>query len=534
MNDVIVVGSGTSGVNAAYPLAEAGKRVLILDVGYEDTVYRDIIPDLPFTEIRRTDDNQHRYFLGDAFEGIPFGKERVGAQLTPPRLHISAETERLMPVESGTFEALESLALGGLGAGWGAGVFPFDDSELRGLPITRADLDPHYEIVADRIGVSADRDDLLPFMAEYRSMLPPLEIDTNAEVVFERYRRYREVWNRRGFFMGRTPLAVCTTTHRGRGPQPYFDLDFWADKNRSVYRPRWTLEEMLQFPSFSYLSRRFVTSFKESESGVEVLARNLETGETETHHAPALILAAGTLSTARIVLRSTGNYETRVPILTNPYSYVPVINTGMLGREPRDRRHSLAQITAIYREPGKDTAPIQAQYFSYRSLLTFKLLKESPLSFRDSLILMRTLTPLFGILGINQEDYVTPSKYCALHRSEGDEPDRLEICSELSPEEERTRDRNDKIMVRFFRKLGCLPLKRIKLPQGTSIHYAGTFPMSAEPRDLTCDADCLLRGTKAVYLADGSVLAYLPAKGLTFTTMANANRVGARLLEKLG
>ena len=57
--------------------------------------------------------------------------------------------------------------------------------------------------------------------------------------------------------------------------------------------------------------------------------------------------------------------------------------------------------------------------------------------------------------------------------------------------------------------------------------------MTSDPRQLTCDADGRLRGTRSVYLTDGSFLAYQPAKGLTFTIMANANRVASRLAERL-
>ena len=84
MTDVIIVGSGPGGVNAAAPLVEAGRSVLLIDYGNEDRRYAALIPHQPFSELRRTDRQQHRYFLGDEFEGIPLGPVRVGAQLTPP------------------------------------------------------------------------------------------------------------------------------------------------------------------------------------------------------------------------------------------------------------------------------------------------------------------------------------------------------------------------------------------------------------------------------------------------------------------
>jgi choline dehydrogenase-like flavoprotein len=55
--------------------------------------------------------------------------------------------------------------------------------------------------------------------------------------------------------------------------------------------------------------------------------------------------------------------------------------------------------------------------------------------------------------------------------------------------------------------------------------------MSVEERELTVTPGGLLRGTKTVYLADGSVFPYLPAKALTLTLMANAESVATHVLE---
>jgi choline dehydrogenase-like flavoprotein len=85
MTDVIVVGSGPGGTNAAARLVEARRRVLMLDVGDRDQRYAGRMPAASFLELRRKDPEQHRYSLGEQFEGILFGAVRVGAQLTPPR-----------------------------------------------------------------------------------------------------------------------------------------------------------------------------------------------------------------------------------------------------------------------------------------------------------------------------------------------------------------------------------------------------------------------------------------------------------------
>jgi choline dehydrogenase-like flavoprotein len=522
--DVIIVGSGPGGVNAAAPLVEAGKRVVMIDFGNEDRHYAPMIPHEAFSTLRRTDPNQHRYFMGDHFEGVGFGGVRVGAQLTPPRAHIMRDATERQPADSGDFAVGMSLARGGLGAGWSAGVFPFTGGELADMGLTVADMQPHYDAVVERIGVCGPGEDLERFFPTSPAIMPALDVDVNAETILARYERKRAALNARGFFLGRPRLAVCARQHRGRGPHGYLDLEYWADMDRSVYRPQWTLDELLQAPNFTYLNRRFVRTFVEDASGVRVEVERADDRRVETHLARALVLAAGTFGTARIVLRSLGRYDTRVPMVCNAYAYVPMLNVGMLRRAARDRRYSLAQLTAMVQLPGR---VLQAQVFSYRSLLTFKLMKEAPIAYREARKILQAMIPSFAILGIHHEDRPTPGKYCILHRGE---PDRLEVVYHQSPEEEATQHDDERTLLAFFRRLGCIPLKTIRPGHGSSLHYAGTFPIVPEsPDPLTCDRSSRLRATRAVYVADGSVFPWLPPKGLTFNIMANADRVGTQL-----
>ena len=65
------------------------------------------------------------------------------------------------------------------------------------------------------------------------------------------------------------------------------------------------------------------------------------------------------------------------------------------------------------------------------------------------------------------------------------------------------------------------------LISGSSIHYAGTIPFATAAADapLACEPDGRLIGSPDVYVADSSSWRYLPAKGPTFTIMANGRRV---------
>ena len=533
ISDVIVVGSGASGVHAAAVIAEAGCTVTMLDAGYRDETYAKLIPDKPFSEIRRQDAQQHRYFLGDRFEGIDLSPVGATSQITPPRQYILRDAATLAPSISSEFAALESLALGGLGGTWGAVSFPFTDFELAACGLASDEMQPCYEAVARCIGVSGCKDDdLVALRGQLETLQPPLEIDGNARAILDTYARKRELLLRAGARVGRSLMAVLSEPLGDRQPNPYHDMDYWSNSGDSVYRPDATLRQLLALPNFNY-QRSLVETFEETSTGqVKVFGRSVEKSEMQSFEARALLLAAGALGTARIVLRSVGQFEVPVLLTCNSHTYVPCLMPRQLGRRVDQRRHSLAQLTMIYDPAGDRRHLVQAQYYPYRSLLAYRLLKESPLAYRESLRLLNGLAPAFGIWLIQHEDLRDAGKLAILHRgSEGE--DVLEIKFRLGDGQEHQQQLCEKRMLQLLRRLGCWPLKRVHAIHGSSAHYGSTFPFSDEPRPLTTQPSGRLNQTRCVYIADGSSFRYLPAKGLTLTLMANARRVGGTVLQSL-
>ena len=349
MTDVIVVGSGPGGLHAASRLVEAGLRVLLLDFGNRDERYAPLIPRRAVLRPPALRSRAAPLPARRRFEGIPFGPVRVGAQLTPPRMHILADAAERQPVDAPGFAASMSLARGGLGAGWSAGVFPFSDDELDGMGFGVADLQPHYDTVAERIGVAGNHDDLERFLPPSPSMMPALELDSNAEVVSARYRA-RADRAERARVLSRPDAAGRVHAAASRARAVRLSRPRLLGRYRpSVYRPQWTLDELLPAPGFTYLARRLVRRFTEQDGRVLVEAEDADSGAVEQHEARALVIAAGTFATARIVLRSLDRYDTAVPFVCNEYAYVPTLNLGMLGHAARDRRASLAQLTAMVR-----------------------------------------------------------------------------------------------------------------------------------------------------------------------------------------
>ncbi len=529
---VIIVGSGASAVSAAWPLVEAGIQVTTLDLGTREDHYSSLIPKRSFSDIRYHESDQHRYFLGEHFEGVQFDDVTVGAQLTPPRQYISALTETLTPTRSSSFFFMESLAAGGLASGWGAGCFPYSEKELADFYLSRSELEPHYSAVANRIGVSGCNDDLIPFYGEAEYLQPSLNIDANAQSILEKYQSNARRYRSNGFTLGYPRLAVLSQPLRARPASRYYEMEFWADLDQSVYRPTFTLEELKKKQNFQYRERYLVERFEENNDGVIIHAFRPSSKTREQFSCSTAILAAGTFGTARIVLRSFNQYDRTIPIVSNPYTYVPMVNLSRLGKTDDASRYSLTQLCAVY-QSDPDEAILHAQLYSYRSLLNYKLIKEIPLPYRTSMEIVRMLLSSFCILGIHHEDRPSSEKYCLLRKGTAGTPDVLQIEFALDVATEQRQNYLELQMLKSFRKLGCYSLKKIRNGNGSSIHYGGTFPITPHPAEMTVTKDCLLRPTKRVYIADGSVFPYLPAKGPTFTMMANANRVGSYVRDHL-
>jgi hypothetical protein len=531
--DFIVVGSGATGAMAAQTLVESGARVAVLDVGERDEVYAPLIPAQDFETLRRQDPGQHRYLLGDDFEGVPWATSKVGSQLTPPRNFLTRSADRFLPFDSETLKPMESLARGGLGGGWGLGCYLYSSAELAAAGLDEPGILKAYDVVAARIGVSGTQDDAAPYcLRDLRNVQPSIDLEENSAAVYRAYQRKRGALNARRLFVGRQLQAVLSAAVPGRGATQYRDMEYWSDGDRSAYRSWMTIDELQKAPNFTYHERCLALRFAEDPSGVAVKVLRTDTGERQVFRARKLILAPGPLGTARIVSRSLGSGEETLPFICNPYCYIPCLQWRRLGSEPQRLRSSLGQLVMFLDENSDNLDVGMAVLFSYRSLLLFKLMKEAPLNFSDARILMQYLQSAFIIAGIHHPERPSPSKFVRL-RPSPDSPtgDKLTGQYTLSDSERAANARRERTLKWALRKLGCQPLRTIHVPHGGSIHYAGTLPFDASSRPFTLSRTGRLSGTRSVYVADGSGFKYLPAKGITFTLMANAHCVALESLK---
>jgi len=247
--EVIIVGSGPAGVMSAWGLR--GRSVQMLDVGNTP-------PDAP-----RLDDNLYRLraqrdltsaFIGAKFEGLRNLRGRpISAKLKAPGMDfITRDWQALTGLASESFQPVISLAYGGFGNAWGAGVYRFTARDLEGFPLRPEDLSPYYDAVSRHIGISGAVDDMEADFGHEPSLDAPLRLSRNCARMLHVYGSRRTELNRSGVRLGRSRLAVITQPREGREPYQYRALEFAQPGDPAVYNPALTLNELRREQAVAY------------------------------------------------------------------------------------------------------------------------------------------------------------------------------------------------------------------------------------------------------------------------------------------
>ncbi|MCI0651514.1 MAG: NAD(P)/FAD-dependent oxidoreductase [Planctomycetes bacterium] len=530
--DVAIIGSGPAGVHAAYPLVEAGVRVVVIDGGETEPALLGAAPEAGFEEIRRSDPEQHRWFLGEDLSGIPVDSPARGLSwlVRGNRSYVTRGTRRLLPLRAPRLRVLESLARGGLGAAWGGVCAYFTDREIEAAGLPLRETRRNYDIITRRIGISGPRTS--PAVQE--APRP----DHHTEALLAAFAERAAGFETLGFELVRSHLALLTAPLGGRAACRYTDMHHYADPGGSVYRPQYTLEELRRWKHFRHESGWIVERVQEREDSVEVHARRNRggaLGEGHAFRARRAIIAAGAVGTARILLRSFRLAGIKLPFLTKRQQLIACLHPRMLGRSGAAERIGLCQLQLNEREAAETRRlRICAQIYSYRSFLLCRLLSALPVAAPEALEMLALLTPSVVIADVRFPALRHPggSLWLADGATESEATLRIAMEAERpAPGESGAAMR----LRRALRTLGLLPLRKMRPPLGSTTHYGGTVPFAEPTRQdplASAPNGKLLQG-RHIYVADASLLRCLPASATTLTIMANANRIGGHVLEEL-
>ncbi len=534
MKKVVVVGSGASGVHFALTLLEKGYEVTMLDVGYQKPEI--VNPEDNISGLKKNLDDTVEYFLGRDFEAfIPPDHDSEYYGIPPSKNYVFKSPTQFKHESSG-FYPLLSFAQGGLAETWTGGSYPLNDSELSRFPFSYGELEPYYEKVAKRIGISGEKDDLEAYYLYHDGIMPPLDLDLNSRIILSQYNRKSKHLNEKyGFYMGRSRIATLSQEKEDRTACASKGRCIWGCPGNALYTPSVTLEKCKKNPHFKYIPDMYVTYFLYDTNGNinAVKAQSIKDGREYEFNLERLVLAAGTLVSSKIFLASIYRKKKEVVklkgLMDNRQLLVPFLNLRMLGK-PTDLESYQYHQLAIYINSNNPDETIHGQITTCKSAMIHPIIKSIPGDFKTGIYIFRNFHSALGIVNINFGDNRRDENYLSMEVNDESNEQALKINYQPGSNEAQHISRTLKTVKKALFKLGCIvPSSMVHTrPMGASVHYSGTIPMSETKLPLTTTKYCQSNDFNNLYFVDGTTFPNLPAKNLTFTLMANAARVAEK------
>jgi len=525
---VVIIGSGPAGVSAAFPLVEKGVRVLMLNAGQYDHSSVELYKSDTLRKLRQSS-RFWKITIGERYEQFRDDDGSPPKHRVPSYLKTFAEFKQRYTICTENFSVYGSLERGGLSNIWGTGVSMFDDNDLQDYPISHRDLRRSYQRVTQRIGVSgANDDDLSAFHGYEESLQPPLVPHGNAQLLYRRYRTRSGLAHRRGVFLGHNRMATLTRNHQGRQGCVNCSLCAYGCASQSMWSARYDLAKLLEFPNFSYRSGAFVTHLRRLEEDYVIYMG------ADPHHiadeikTQQVVLASGTIGSARLVLDALNLYDESRTLLNNPIAafalFVPrwrissLLDEDVLGSSQLSYYVTMSDSSERY---------ASGHLFLADTFSTTEYLTYMPFPYPLSRQIVRRLQPTLLIGTCYLGSSYSRNTMCL--SSSGDLKISGGHTSSAAPAFKAAINRLASALIRYNIYLipGSITMDKI----GVDVHYAGTVPM----RDTPCigEANSLgeVQGLPGVYVVDGSALTSLPSKLHTLTIMANADRIATAIAE---
>ena len=502
--DIVVIGSGPAGVSAAFPLVEAGRRVVMIDGGNDN----DTPPGEPWQRM-----------LGAHLEALRPDDGLSPKLRTPEARRVLGAFARRDRVDEENFVAIGALARGGLSRIWGGFVCELQDDDLQGWPITAFDLQPSYQAVVARLGVSGSRDDdMAAVYGRWNDLLPAPPLGPTAAAIL---RRYEAAHPDPDFALGAARNALLT---QDRGRRLACDLGFaclWGCPRGAIYDSRQDVARLRRYANFELIDATALTLAR-SGDGWEVTA----SGDVLLR-APRLVVAAGTLGSLRLVapLIEPG---TTLRILNSPVMAAPLlVPRRLVGRTPT-QGHTLAQLGFRLTCSAAPGDYVSGAIYEVAGLPPSSFAARMPFGRRAATEIFRALASALVVAtvyfpGRHSANAVTlqPSTHGPHVHVRGG------VAAGFDDVARNVRER----LAKIWRRLGAIPLPGAALATaGTDAHLGGVFPMgAAAPHGTSALGE--LHAAPGLHLVDGSVLPTIPSKFTTLTVMANADRIGRHLAE---
>lgn len=441
-----------------------------------------------------------------------------GASFPPPKTHFGQGLSKLDV--AGRPLLWNSEHRGGLTNFWGGGMFPFTEREFAQWPVTADAMDPYYRIIADKVGVCGESDQLSAYFKRDYINRPPLQTSPVINAL-------RDTINRHSFIGQPAPYRVVAGSSR-------LALETRSNHQHScVYCGEcmlgcarasiWSAGRELDRYQASGLIHKYVAGrvLSVKDRHVHCVGPGEDSPTTElVGPFDRIYIAAGCIGSTEIVMRSFGLTQgpqmLDTSILTFPVVYLG--SAGGLSGGPSEY-FSLCNMTMMGIPDDNAAGAIQVSIYPAFDHL-WRYYTPEPLwglmNYMGRIGRWRLMLGRVYLGGAGDRRFNFQIKNDKLNIEYGPPP-------VISPayQEFLTSLRNVANHSGFF-----IPDVR-PIGHGTSSHYASTMPYGGTLVDVHSSGKI----APGIYLADAAAFPSLPAISPTFTIMANACRTAHESLQ---
>lgn len=504
--DIIIIGSGAGGGTLAWKLAPSGKRILILERGDYLPRERENWDMLAVARGRYVAKEKWLDKHGESFNPYTHywvgGNTKVyGAALLRMREHDFGEVRHY----------------GGVSPAW---------------PINYRDLEPYYTRAERLYSVHGQRgaDPIEPH-AETPYPKPPLSHEPRMQEIFDSLRR-------NGYRPFPIPIGVRLDDEAAtRAPYHLSNFDGFPDLTEVKADAHvCAIEPALRHRNVTLLTGCYAQRLMTSPSGREVTGVTVRrNGTVETYHADIVVVSCGAINSAALLLRSANDQHPRGLANSSDQlgrNYMCHNNGLFIAYTPGVPNPSQFQktfgLTDFYRGAPDSSLPLG----------TIQLMGKLD---HDSLAgLAREKLPTTSVeeIAANSIDFFLTAEDLpdANNRVTARSDGGIQVSYTENNLEayERLRRKLEEALDKSVVANGPNVYLHAKLGVGGVSHQSGTARFGADRQTSVLDINCKAHDVDNLYVVDSSFFPSSSAVNPSLTIMANALRVGERLLERMG
>lgn len=524
--DVIVIGSGPAAFGATIGLLENGHSVLVIGPGLElEPEKQEIANRLSQKPLGAWTEEDLRSARGP----IKVSRHGFGTKLVFGSDFATREAHGALPISSENEPRPHiSHAFGGLSRIWGSGSLSplWRDIDDWGIG-NRQQWSDAFLKASQEMGTCGTHDDLDQDRPPTSIQHPPLELCSGAQHLLSNYTKHTDKIRHLGWRMGRARLALKTLQCR------YCGLCLTGCPDRLIWDSAQSFEKLLnRFPTQLRIELHFlVISIRETENEIcEITALDTKSQKHKTLKTRRAFVAAGAITSTRILMESRNHYNQSVGILDSQYYILPLWIMGRRRSEKLPAAPTVGHLALEYIRDRTDFYGIHPAGYEVQKAL------ESTLSFlgnRVAAYLSQFIASRIMIMSafLPSDDSGKMLLEITKHETKSLFSIRYQHSNKISSVLKLIKKNLWKVGY-WLRAIPLTPALAVKA-YGQGYHFGGSIPMKQKPAH-EWESDSLGRpgGRGNIHFVDGAILPSIPAGNTTVLIVANAIRISQQIAKE--